>query len=138
MTIRRSFKSSSRPQRRRQTDKRRRQTDKARKRAETLRGMRVERLEDRRLLAQLVSIQTNDGELLNDGDTLHVSPRDFSFQFNQGAQIDPATLGAIQVTGSGFDDEFDAASIKTDLNTNGQVFVQFTSEVRGLAGNGVN
>ena len=138
MTIRRSFKSSSRPQRRRQTDKRRRQTDKARKRAETLRGMRVERLEDRRLLAQLVSIQTNDGELLNDGDTLQVSPRDFSFQFNQGAQIDPATLGAIQVTGSGFDDEFDAASIKTDFNTNGQVFVQFTSEVLGLAGNGVN
>ena len=78
MTIRRSFKSSSRPQRRRQTDKRRRQTDKARRRAETLRGMRLERLEDRRLLAQLVSIQTKDGELLNDGDTLQVSPRDFS------------------------------------------------------------
>ena len=138
MTIRRSFKSSSRPQRRRQTGKRRRQADKARRRAETLRGMRLERLEDRRLLAQLVSIQTNDGELLNDGDTLHVSPRDFSFQFNQGAQINPNTLGAIQITGSGFDDEFDAASIKTDFNTNGQVFVQFTSEVLGLAGNGVN
>ena len=145
MTIRRSFKSSSRPQRRRQTDKRRRQTDKrrrqtdkARRRAETLRGMRLERLEDRRLLAQLVSIQTNDGELLNDGDTLQVSPRDFSFQFNQDAQIDPTTLGAIQITGSGFDDQFDAASIKTDFNTNGQVFVQFTSEVLGLAGNGVN
>ena len=138
MTIRRSFKSSSRPQRRRQTGKRRRQTDKARRRAETVRGMRLERLEDRRLLAQLVSIQTNDGELLNDGDTLNVSPRDFSFQFNQDAQIDPNTLGAIQITGSGFDDQFDAASIKTDFNTAGQVFVQFTSEVLGLAGNGVN
>ena len=100
--------------------------------------MRLENLEDRRLLAQLASIQTNDGELLNDGDTLYVSPRDFSFQFNQGAQIDPSTLGAIQITGSGFDDKFDAASIKTDFNTGGQVFMQFTSEILGLAGNGVN
>ncbi|MAV38129.1 MAG: hypothetical protein CMJ59_22045, partial [Planctomycetaceae bacterium] len=98
--------------------------------------MRLESLEDRRLLAQLASIQTNDGELLNDGDTLYVSPRDFSFQFNQGAQIDPSTLGAIQITGSGFDDKFDAASIKTDFNTGGQVFMQFTSEILGLAGNG--
>ncbi len=114
MTIRRSYKSTF-------GSRRRRKQEMARRREAAKRGMQLERLEERQLLAELVSIQTNDGRLLNNADVLNVSPRDFTFLFNETAEIDPSTLDGIQITGSGFDNVFDTASIKTDFNTGGQV-----------------
>jgi hypothetical protein len=71
----------------------------------------AELLEDRTLLAigpSLVAITANTGEFIHDGDpTLHEAPRELVFQFSPGQVIDPATLGGIQITRSGFDGVFD-------------------------------
>src|SRR3954462_7940351 len=74
-----------------------------RKRAKR-RRLRLELLEDRRLMAlgpSLVSVLPNTGPLLSASTnasavlsmgTLNEGPRDISFRFAQGTAIDPATL----------------------------------------------
>ena len=47
---------------------------------------------------------------MNDGDTRNDSLVDLTFRFNEGQQIDAATLDAINVTGSGFDGIFGNAN----------------------------
>ena len=82
------------------------------------RELLLETLEDRRLLAgipQLAGIQSNDGQLLDDGDVLNIAPRELVFSFNQAAEIDNATLGAIQILGSGQDGQFGRATASTDM-----------------------
>ena len=86
---------------------------------------------------QLVGIQPNRGDLLKDGDVLNVAPRELVFRFDEVAVIDEATLGAIQVTRSGGDAQFDVATARTDFNTAGQVIVEFRAKVPGDAGNDV-
>ncbi len=134
MTIGRFRKSSARA---RGTFKRREQ--KRRRRARQ--GLRIEALEDRRLLAtgpQLVGIQPNQGDLLKDGDIRNVAPRELVFRFDQAAVIDDTTLDAIRITRSGGDLKFDVATARTDFNTSGQVIVEFQAKAPGEAGNGVS
>ncbi|MCO6456859.1 MAG: DVUA0089 family protein [Pirellulaceae bacterium] len=105
------------------------------------RRMLLESLEARQLLAvgpQLVGIQPNDGEILREGDVRVVAPRDLTFHFQDGADIDPATLDAIQVTRSGSDGQFSAATAVSDLNTNGQVVFEFAARSLGQGGNGLS
>lgn len=71
----------------------------------------IESLEQRQLLAgpQLIGIQPNEGELIVDGTVRNTAPRSLTFRFDQDQQIDPATLGAIQITRDGPDDQFGTA-----------------------------
>ena len=74
------------------------------------RKLHLENLEPRRLLAQgpqLISVRPNDGDFLDEGDTLHNDLVDVTFIFSDSQQIDDATLDAISLTGSGADDVFD-------------------------------
>ena len=87
---------------------------------------------------QLVGIQPNRGDLLKDGDVLNVSPRELVFHFDETAVIDETTLGAIQVTRSGGDFQFDVAAARTDFNTAGAVIVEFRAQAPGDAGNDVS
>ncbi len=124
MTIGRFRKSSARA---RGTFKRREETRRQRARQ----GLRIEALEDRRLMAtgpQLVGIQPNQGDLLKDGDIRNVSPRELVFHFDQAAVIDETTLDAIQVMRSGGDCKFDVATARSDFNTSGQVIVEFQAK----------
>jgi hypothetical protein len=62
------------------------------------RRMFLETLEDRRLLAGvpvLAGIQTNNGDLLSDGDVLNVAPQELLLNFNQDAEIDPTSFTAV-------------------------------------------
>ncbi|QEG01721.1 Thermophilic serine proteinase precursor [Stieleria maiorica] len=70
-----------------------------------------ESLEQRQLLAgpQLIGIQPNEGELIVDGTVRDTAPRSLTFRFDENQQIDPATLGAIQITRDGPDDQFGTA-----------------------------
>ncbi|MCO6458585.1 MAG: tandem-95 repeat protein [Pirellulaceae bacterium] len=73
------------------------------------RRLLLETLEDRRLMAvgpQLVTIRTSGGAFLNDGDSRNDALVDLTFRFNEGQAIDPATLGAVRLTRSGFDGIF--------------------------------
>ena len=133
MTIGRFRKSSARAK---GTFKRREQS----RRQESRRGLRIEALEDRRLMAtgpQLVGIQPNQGDLLKDGDVLNTAPRELVLHFDEVADIDEATLDAIQVTRAGGDGQFDVATARTDFNTAGQVIVEFRAKSPGDAGNDV-
>ena len=70
------------------------------------RSSKFEQFEPKRLLAvspRLVSIIPNEGELLTDGQTRDVAPRELTFRFSEGQIIDPTTLGGIQIVRSGFD-----------------------------------
>jgi hypothetical protein len=105
------------------------------------RNLRMETLEERRLLAvgpQLVGVQPNQGDLLDDGDIRNVAPQELTFHFSEGQVIDQSTLDAIRVTGSGFDFQFDAATARTDFNTNGQVVVEFSAKTPGPNGNEIS
>ena len=74
----------------------------------------VEVLEDRVLLAAagptLIAIEPNVGDLLQDGDVRETAPRELTLHFSAGQQIDPATLGGIQIVRSGFDGSFGDAN----------------------------
>jgi hypothetical protein len=84
------------------------------------RGLLLEKLEDRMLLAvlgpKLAGIQPNDGELLalrnvdEDGPAQisirNIAPQSLTFRFDEQQEIDPATLGGIRIVRSGFDGEF--------------------------------
>ena len=66
-------------------------------RKEIRRTMKIESLEERRLLAvgpQLIGIQPNDGELLpfDSTDTRNVAPRELTFRFDRNQVIDVDTL----------------------------------------------
>ncbi len=81
------------------------------------RSLRLERFEDRLLLSigpampnsalvaqnpltsgpMLLSVIPNQGNTISEGDVLHVAPEQLTLQFNQNEQIDPTTLGGIQL-----------------------------------------
>ncbi len=106
----------------------------------SVRRVLLESLEPRQMMAvgpQLIGIQPNNGELLQDGEVLHSSPTELVFRFNDGAGIDPLTLGGIRVIRSGDDGVFERASVATDFNTGGQTLVEFYAQTPGQAGNGI-
>ncbi len=118
---------------------------KAQRRA--LRGLRIEPLEARQLLAvgpQLVGIQPNEGELLTQDQTRNTAPLELKFLFNSTANIDqnslptdesnPQWYDSIQITRSGDDGTFEHASIFSDFNTGGLVTVEFEAVAAGQAG----
>ena len=111
------------------------------------RGLRIETLEDRRLLAtgpQLVGIQPNVGELLLQGQVRDTAPLELKFLFNSAASIDPASIptdeaqpspfDSIQITRSGLDGTFQRASVFSDFNTLGAVQIEFEAKAVGQAG----
>ena len=100
----------------------------------------LETLESRQLMAvgpQLLGIQPNSGDLLDNGEVLHVSPRELTLRFDDAAGLDAATLGGIRIIRSGDDGVFERASMATDFNTNGATLVEFYSQQLGEAGNGI-
>ena len=104
------------------------------------RGMQVESLEERMLLAvgpQLVGITPNEGELLRDNDVRNISPQELVFRFDSSQVIDPATLNGIQITRSGLDGSFGVASAITDFGTNNTVVTRFTAVNPGPSGNSI-
>lgn len=115
----------------------------ARKRVQKRSSVRkalLETLEPRQLLAvgpQLIGVQPNTGDLLQDGEVLNVAPRELVFRFNDGAGIDPNSLGGIRVIRSGEDGVFERASVASDLGTSGQTLVEFYAQTPGQAGNGI-
>jgi hypothetical protein len=77
---------------------------------EKRRRLRHELLEGRRLLAvgpQLLGIDHNNGVLIQDGSIHHTAPTELTFRFEEGADLDPETLGAIKLVRSGKDGVFD-------------------------------
>ncbi|WP_197171062.1 tandem-95 repeat protein [Novipirellula aureliae] len=68
----------------------------------------LETLEARQLLAgpQLIGIQPNEGDLIVEGSIRNNAPSVLTFRFDENQQIDPDTLGGIQITRSGPDDLF--------------------------------
>lgn len=115
-------------------------TTRGRRRARrTDRRLRLEHLEDRRLLAvELAAIATNQGALLRDGLVLNVAPRELQFRFNDDARLDPATLASgIEIIRSGGDGTFESASVRSDLNTGGQVVMEFRAVQPHSAGDGL-
>ncbi len=117
----------------------------AQRRAE--RGLRLETLEERQLLAvgpQLVGIQPNVGELLTPNETRDTAPLELRFLFNSTASIDPGSLptdeanpsafDSIQITRSGLDGQFERASVFSDFNTLGAVKIEFEAVEVGQAG----
>ncbi len=90
----------------------------------------TESLEERALLATnplLIGIQPDVGQVLTSGDTRQIAPRELIFRFDSGQAIDPATLGAIQITRGGPDGA---------IGTNDDVTVSASREV-GILGNDV-
>lgn len=68
----------------------------------------AEQLEDRTLLAgaSLVNIEPNIDIALTEGEIYNQAPKELTFQFTPGQQIDPASLGGIQIVRSGLDGTF--------------------------------
>lgn len=68
----------------------------------------AEQLEDRTLLAgaSLVNIEPNIDIALTEGEVYNQAPKELTFQFTPGQQIDPASLGGIQIVRSGLDGTF--------------------------------
>ena len=100
----------------------------------------METLESRQLMAvgpQLLGIQPNSGDLLDNGEVLNVSPREFKLRFDDAAGIDAATLSGIRIIRSGDDGVFERASMATDFGTNGQTLVEFYAQQAGESGNGI-
>jgi hypothetical protein len=89
---------------------------------------------------QLISIQPNEGALINEGQVLHVSPTEIIFRFDDSSSIDPNSIGTgkgILLSRSGGDGIFDRAYVSTDLGTNGAVVLDFAAAVPGQTGNGL-
>ena len=73
------------------------------------RSLHVQTLEKRELLAgdlELIAVSPNSGSFISDGTELTERPRELTFQFTPGQIIDPTTLDAIQIIGSGGDGTF--------------------------------
>ena len=113
---------------------------KARRRFES-RKILLESLESRELMAagpQLISIQPNEGDLIREGQILHVSPNELVFRFDDSTTIDSATIyNSIQVSRSSGDGVFDRAYVSSDLGTNGAVVIDFAAATPGQTGNGI-
>ncbi|MEO2023560.1 MAG: hypothetical protein ABGX05_17185, partial [Pirellulaceae bacterium] len=93
MSIQRSKK---RPKRRHWNRMVTRTRQQAASRKELLRGLQMETLEQRQLLAgapELAGIKTNDGTLLIDNEVLTQAPRELNFTFSHDATMDAQSLG---------------------------------------------
>ena len=104
------------------------------------RRMFLETLEDRRLLAgvpELAGIQTNNGDLLSEGDVLNVAPREIVLNFNQDAEIDLASLNSVTILRSGGDGDFQRASATSLFGSGGVVNIAFAAQAGGAVGNGI-
>lgn len=112
-----------------------------RRRRETGRRLQLEHLEERQLLAvgpRLAGIQTNDGTLLREGQVRKTAPQELTFHFNDGADLDAATVvNGIRLTRAAEDSQFERAVGTTDFNTNGQTIADFTAVNPGESGNGI-
>ncbi|MFN6162612.1 MAG: GEVED domain-containing protein [Planctomycetota bacterium] len=116
---------------------------KARKIKQLRRSM-LETLEVRNLMTtglELIGIQPNEGSVLALGATstptvLNVSPRELVLRFGDGAQIDPTTLGGIQIKRAGSDGSLGSAYLTTDLGTNAAAVLDFSASLPGQQGNG--
>jgi len=111
---------------------------KARKLSQSRQAL-LESLESRQLMAvgpQLIAVQSNEGDVVSEGQILSSSPRELVFRFDDSSAIDPATLGGIQISRTGGDSAFDRAYVSTDLGTNGVVVMDFAAAVPGQLGNG--
>ena len=102
-----------------------------------------EQLEDRCLLATgptLISVTPNGGAFFQDGSPVDVrneAPRELTVKFTPGSDIDPATLGGIELIGSGQDGQFETAWVTSDLGTDGAVELTFSAAIGGPSGNGI-
>lgn len=73
------------------------------------RSLQLQPLEERTVFAvgggpTLLAIIPNEGALIvPNGPALHIAPKDLTFRFDDGQTIDPASIGAIQITRSGPD-----------------------------------
>ncbi|MEM7474060.1 MAG: Ig-like domain-containing protein, partial [Planctomycetota bacterium] len=95
-----------------------------------LRGLLLESLEERRLLAvgpQLIGIQPNNSDLLVDQAVRNQSPRELTFRFDDDQVIDSNTLDGIRLTRSGGDGTFGLPTATSDIGTGGKVELQLTS-----------
>jgi|GEM_PF-1541978 len=68
----------------------------------------AEQLEDRTLLAgaSLVNIEPNMDLSLTEGEIYNEAPKELTFKFTPGQEIDASTLSGIQIVRSGFDGTF--------------------------------
>lgn len=99
-----------------------------------LRGMLLEHLEPRQLLAvgpQLIGIQPNSSDLLVNGEVRTQSPRELVFRFDDSQVIDPATLDGIRITGAGSDGSFGTNTAQSDFGSNGGANIQLNAVVPG-------
>ncbi|MFM9117245.1 MAG: hypothetical protein ACKOU6_13910, partial [Planctomycetota bacterium] len=101
--------------------------------------IRVELLEDRRMMAgpQLAGILPDDGHLLQPNEVLNVAPQDLTFRFSEGQVIDFATVSGIQIWRSGLDGVFTPATASSDFNTSGGVVLRFDAKALGASQNGL-
>jgi GEVED domain/Dockerin type I domain/Bacterial pre-peptidase C-terminal domain len=121
--------------------------DRGRKRKQlSVRQSLLESLEARHLMAagpQLIGVQPNEGSLIALGSTganatvLNVSPREITLRFDDTSAIDASTLSGIQIKRAGADGILASAYLSTDLGTNGQVVLDFSSSLPGQQGNGL-
>ena len=133
MTLRRSSKSCSSAKHKRTSQSERRQR-------KLLRQLRIEGLEDRRMMAlgpQLIGILPDDGSLLDPNETLNVAPLDLTFNFDEATQLDFSTVGGIRLWQSGYDGKFTPASVSSDFNTNNTVEITFAAKALGTTENGI-
>jgi hypothetical protein len=108
----------------------------------TNRRLLLEPLERRELLTaapELFAVRPNEGELfrLGEQNVLSVAPRELSFYFKGGADVDRATLDGIRITRAGADGQFDVASTRSDLGTGGQVVMEFRASNLGEEQEGI-
>ena len=61
--------------------------------------------------ASLVNIEPNIDISLTDGDIYNEAPKELTFKFTPGQEIDPASLGGIQIVASGLDDDFSNGTV---------------------------
>lgn len=76
------------------------------------RATQLETLEPRQLLARLIGIQPNDGELLEQGQVLNSAPTELTFRFDETAPAltEGSLAGQIRITRSGLDGIFGNAN----------------------------
>ena len=127
------------------------------------RGLFLENLEDRRLLHgggqhvpisgaevdpdvdtgfEIIGAQLNNGDILNNGDVLNQSPRDITLHFAPHApvenfSIDVNSLDGISLLRTGPDGQFGRAAAVSDLGSNGELEMTFTSLVDSVEGNAI-
>ena len=118
-TTHRGFGKSSSPRRR---DARRSEFNR-----KLNRQMTLESLEPRQLLAtgpELFAIRPNDGDLFlrTELNVLPVAPRELNLLFKGGADLADIDLGttALRISRAGGNEQFDVASIRSDLGTGRQ------------------